>query len=99
MAPFSLHLLPPRPLLPTLAASHKMRMHIANLQLATCYGNTDTGTDTGASTVDCLVGRLAVWPVGWLVGWFVGCSVGNWAVNFNYCQADDYTLHSADRRS
>lgn len=72
-----------------------MRMHIANLQLATCYGNTDTGTDTGAATVDCLVGRLAVWPVGWLVG----CSVGNWAVNFNYCQADDYTLHSADRRS
>lgn len=71
MAPFSLHLPHLRTLLPTLAASHKMRMHIANLQLATCYGNTDTDTDTGAATVDCLVGRLAVWPVGWLAGWLV----------------------------
>lgn len=74
MAPFSLHLPPQFPLLSTPAASHKMRMHIANLQLATCYGNTDTGTYSGAdtATVDCLVGRLAVWLVGWLVRWLFG---------------------------
>lgn len=71
MAPFSIAPTPQSPLFPTLAASHKMRMHIANLQLATCYGNTDTDSGAATATVDCLVGRLAVWPVGWLAGWLV----------------------------
>lgn len=94
MALFSLHL-PRSPLFSPLLL-HRIKCVCI---LPTCNSQLATATQTQAQTVGQIQLLLTVWLVDWLFGRFVGCSVGNWAVNFNYCQADDYTLHSADRRS